>query len=214
MILSLNLFGVSINKYVHIRQTDAMILSTIYSQDATCYSTGNYDDREYYHIITNSNGDSLITADDAQEDFNSEITDDGDYWVKVIISDAANNVVADSMLVHFNNGIVDNYDNHVSELPINLTLYPNPFQASSNDRSSTVKIAFILPKKANVEAEIYNIKGQKVKTIFVKKYFEKGKHLSFWNGRDSNNLICRSGIYFCKFQIDGRSITKRITLLR
>ena len=36
-----------------------------------CYSIGNYEDREYYHIITNSNGDSLITEDDADEIFDS-----------------------------------------------------------------------------------------------------------------------------------------------
>ncbi len=195
-------------------QTDSMILNTIYSRDNTCYSTGNYDEREYYHIITNSNGDSLITAEDAEENFNSEITVDGQYWIKVIISDAANNVVSDSMLVYFNNGIVENSDNYVSELPFNLLLYPNPFQASFNDRNSGVKIEFYLAVKANVDAEIYNIKGQKVRTIFSNKSFSKGKHLSLWNGRNSNNSVCRSGIYFCKINVDGRSFTKRITLLK
>lgn len=38
---------------------DAMVLHTLYSRDGTCYSIGDYTDRDYYHIITNSDGEGL-----------------------------------------------------------------------------------------------------------------------------------------------------------
>ncbi len=186
-------------------QTDSMVLNTIYSHDELCHSTGNYENRDFYHIITNTNGDSLITEDDAQESFDSTITNDGNYWVKVIISDAAGNVVADSMSVYFNNGITENSDNNIETSHINVLLYPNPFNPNTT-------ISFDLPMSANVDLSIYNIKGQKVKTLTNQKY-SKGKHSLIWNGTNDENQNVSSGVYFYKFNVNGKTVNVKKCLL-
>jgi len=140
-----------------------IVLYTIYSRDAICYSIGNYDDREYYHIITNSNGDSLITEEDADEIFDSTQFPDGDYYFKVTARDASMNSTIDSMLVYFNNGISNSEDNQLLTTNYQLTNYPNPFNPETT-------IQFITKSAENAEIIIYNIKGQKIKLFQFTSY--------------------------------------------
>ena len=92
------------------------------------------------------------------------------------------------------------------ELPL-LSSFPNPF-------NSQTKISFIVSNKHNepVKLEIYNLKGQKVKTIPVIPREAEG---SFdWNGRDEENRELGSGIYFCKLESDGKIFVRKMLLLR
>ncbi len=83
--------------------------------------------------------------------------------------------------------------------------YPNPF-------NPTTTISFDLPKSANVDLSIYNIKGQKVKTLTDEKY-SKGKHSLIWNGTNDENQNVGSGVYFYKLNVNGKNITVRKCLL-
>ncbi len=74
--------------------------------------------------------------------------------------------------------------------------YPNPF-------NPTTTISFDLPKSANVDLSIYNIKGQKVKTLTDEKY-SKGKHSLIWNGTNDKNQNVGSGVYFYKLNVNGK----------
>jgi hypothetical protein len=85
--------------------------------------------------------------------------------------------------------------------------YPNPFNPSTT-------ISFSLPKESNVELSVYNIKGQKVKTL-VKGEFESGKHSVIWYGKDNNKKICSSGVYFYQLKVNGKSkAIKKCLLLK
>lgn len=75
--------------------------------------------------------------------------------------------------------------------------YPNPFNPET-------KISFSIPENSNIELIIYNIKGQKVKTL-AKIYFDKGNHSVIWNGKDSNDNLVGSGVYFYKLNVNGRT---------
>ncbi len=68
--------------------------------------------------------------------------------------------------------------------------YPNPF-------NPTTIISFSLQNISNVELSIYNIKGQRVKTI-VNEKLEQGLHKIIWDGTNSNGKAVNSGIYFYK----------------
>ena len=83
--------------------------------------------------------------------------------------------------------------------------YPNPFNPSTT-------ISFALPKDSKVELSVYNIKGQKVKTI-AKDDFEKGFHKLIWNGKDSSGKEVGSGIYFYKLKVNGKDKSVRKCLL-
>ena len=191
-----------------------IVLNTIYSRDATCYSIGNYEDREYYHIITNSNGDSLITEEDAEEIFDSTQFPDGYYYFKVTARDASLNVTVDSMLVYFNNGISNSEDHQLPTTNYQLTNYPNPFNPETTISFSTAEDA------ENTELTIYNLKGQKIKVLSPSlchpEFIEGrgGRQSSItWNGTNSNNQPVSSGIYFYKLRINSKNVAARKMIL-
>ncbi|MCK4653768.1 MAG: right-handed parallel beta-helix repeat-containing protein [Candidatus Cloacimonetes bacterium] len=68
--------------------------------------------------------------------------------------------------------------------------FPNPF-------NPTTMICYSLKENSKVSLNIYNIKGQKVKTL-VDETIPAGEHSVIWNGKDSNGNRVSSGIYFYK----------------
>ncbi|MBM3314553.1 M23 family metallopeptidase [candidate division WOR-3 bacterium] len=80
-------------------------VGVVYKTDNTCRSRGDYDRREYYYIVTNTDGDSIIEATDTQGKWATALVGDADYWVLVRASDVAGNTTTDSMLVHTANGV-------------------------------------------------------------------------------------------------------------
>jgi hypothetical protein len=84
--------------------------------------------------------------------------------------------------------------------------YPNPFNPSTT-------IKYSLQEDSKVTLEIFNIKGQKVKTL-VDKILPTGKHTIVWNGTDESGRSVASGIYFYKFKTDNFTKTKKMLLLK
>ena len=80
---------------------------------------------------------------------------------------------------------------------INLYNYPNPFNPET-------KIVFNLLEEGDVKLEIFNIKGQKVKTL-MDCYTSPGEFELIWDGKDDNNLQVGSGVYFYQLNINGNS---------
>ncbi|MDP8203772.1 MAG: FlgD immunoglobulin-like domain containing protein [Candidatus Tenebribacter mawsonii] len=97
------------------------------------------------------------------------------------------------------------------ELPkpeITLSNYPNPF-------NPTTTISFSVTQNSDfVNLEVYNIKGQKVKTL-INEEMQKGKHSIIWSGVDKNNKPVSSGIYFYKLNVNGKTeAVKKCLLLK
>ncbi len=84
--------------------------------------------------------------------------------------------------------------------------YPNPFNPETN-------IKFSLANKSKVELEVYNLKGQKVKTL-VSDVLEAGPHSIVWNGMDERGKSVSSGVYFCKMKSDGYTHVNKMILLK
>lgn len=84
--------------------------------------------------------------------------------------------------------------------------YPNPFNLQT-------RIAYYLPSKTNVEVSIYNIKGQLVKS-FNRGAEEMGDHFVNWDGNDSFNRECASGIYFCRVVAGSRTKIHKMLLVK
>jgi hypothetical protein len=83
--------------------------------------------------------------------------------------------------------------------------FPNPF-------NPTTTIEFSIQIDSKVELSIYNIKGQRVKTL-TDNHFEKGNHSIIWNGDDDSGKVVSSGIYFYKLIIDSKTEAVRKCLL-
>jgi hypothetical protein len=84
--------------------------------------------------------------------------------------------------------------------------YPNPFNPST-------QINFYIAKSGKYELSIFNILGQKVKTIANKK-FEIGEKSLNWNGLNDYGKQVSSGIYFYKLTGNGIELTKKMALIR
>ncbi|MCK4654018.1 MAG: T9SS type A sorting domain-containing protein [Candidatus Cloacimonetes bacterium] len=99
------------------------------------------------------------------------------------------------------NEIIQNKD-------ISLRNYPNPF-------NPTTTISFSVTQTSSfVTLEIYNIKGQKVKTL-VNEVLPAGEHSVGWDGKDENNKPVSSGVYFYKLKVNDKTIdTKKCLLLK
>ena len=67
--------------------------------------------------------------------------------------------------------------------------------------------------ESEISLNIYNIKGQKVKTL-VKDKLPAGNHQIVWNGRDEKGKSVSSGIYFYKMKSGNYKETKKMLLLK
>ncbi|NQV18123.1 MAG: right-handed parallel beta-helix repeat-containing protein [Armatimonadetes bacterium] len=94
--------------------------------------------------------------------------------------------------------------NHVPKYELHNN-FPNPFNPSTT-------ISFSNSEKSKVLLNVYNIKGQKVKTL-VKDTFESGTHSVIWEGSDDSGKSVCSGIYFYQLMIDNKPITAKKCLL-
>lgn len=98
-------------------------------------------------------------------------------------------------------------DNHTDKPTLSLIgNYPNPFNPETS-------IVFSLKEQGHVELEIYNIKGQKVKSLIDRK-LEAGKHSIVWDGKDSNNNKVSSGIYLYRMKNGKVTKSKKMILLK
>ena len=84
--------------------------------------------------------------------------------------------------------------------------YPNPFNPETS-------IAFSMKEAGNVTVDVYNVKGQKVKTL-LNEYRSAGNHNVVWNGRDDNNKQVASGVYLYKMRNGKFSSTKKMILMK
>lgn len=87
-----------------------------------------------------------------------------------------------------------------------LANYPNPFNPVTN-------ISFSIPEDSKVELSIYNVKGQKVRTL-VNNKIDKGIYQITWNSKDDSGKTAASGIYFYKLKTSKKEIMKKMLLLK
>ncbi|MDO9576702.1 MAG: FlgD immunoglobulin-like domain containing protein [Candidatus Cloacimonadales bacterium] len=84
--------------------------------------------------------------------------------------------------------------------------YPNPF-------NPTTTIKFGLCEDLNVVIDVYNIKGEKVRTL-VNGELEAGYHSILWNGKDDSGKNTASGVYFYKMKAGKFVSTKKMILMK
>ncbi|MDO9576809.1 MAG: choice-of-anchor Q domain-containing protein, partial [Candidatus Cloacimonadales bacterium] len=103
-------------------------------------------------------------------------------------------------------GVEDEEVTHLSSLTTQLSNYPNPF-------NPTTTIKLDLAESGQVELAVYNIKGQKVKTL-LDCTTVRGTYECVWNGKDDQGKSVSSGQYVVKLQQDGKETATKIMLLK
>ena len=104
-------------------------------------------------------------------------------------------------------GEPQSYDENEIIIPeiTQISNYPNPFNPST-----TIKLD--LAESGDIELDIYNIKGQKVKTL-IDAYSAKGNFEIIWRGIDDNKKSVTSGQYFIKLKVNGKEKAVRKCVL-
>jgi hypothetical protein len=84
-----------------------------------------------------------------------------------------------------------------------IKCYPNPF---SNEVTIEIKLA----ADAQLEVEVINQLGQRVKLITTSQLIPRGLHKLDWDGKGAGNQTVTTGIYYLVVNIDGIPIYKKI----
>jgi len=103
--------------------------------------------------------------------------------------------------------ITDVEDNIISEV-INLQNYPNPFNPET-----TITFNLTTNETTDVKLEIYNLKGQKIRTLSFSPS-QLPSVSATWNGRDINGQESPGGIYYLKLETNNSIIVRKILLLK
>lgn len=88
--------------------------------------------------------------------------------------------------------------------PIN---YPNPFNPETT-------IKFYNNKLEPVSIDIYNVAGQKVRTLMNEEVISVGEHELKWDGKNDTGESLSSGIYFYKIITPTMTSGSKMTLIR
>ena len=98
---------------------------------------------------------------------------------------------------------------HESTFPETFYLiesYPNPFNSVTN-------IRFVLTKTAPIELAIFNVLGQRVKTIVTSK-LPAGTYQYRWEGKNDSEIPVGTGLYVIKLKDDRHVLSSKVLLIR
>ena len=109
----------------------------------------------------------------------------------------------------FSNDAIAEVDAGGIPLPLVTELngnYPNPFNPDTN-------IKFSIHEAGDVRIDIFNSKGQKIRTL-VNKYLSINFYNMVWDGKDNNGVNVSSGVYFYKMDAGRYTSTKKMILMK
>jgi hypothetical protein len=85
--------------------------------------------------------------------------------------------------------------------------YPNPFNPSTS-------ISFALSEESDVELIIYNVKGEKINTIFNDHIYADQVTTAVWDGNDINGKQVSTGIYLYKLITETKEYSKKMLMVK
>jgi flagellar hook assembly protein FlgD len=87
------------------------------------------------------------------------------------------------------------------------------FQNRPNPFTSATALAYQLPAKQRVRVSVYNVAGQRVRSLFEGEQ-AAGAHKVSWDGRDNAGARVAAGVYFCALESDGGVISRKMILVK
>jgi subtilisin family serine protease len=113
--------------------------------------------------------------------------------------------------VWFRASVPDGVDSNTREIAIPLTNelrqnYPNPFNPHT-------QISFHLAAAGEVELLVFNLLGQKVRTLISGKHVA-GVHMVEWDGRDDFGKLLSSGVYLYQIKSASFSQTRKMVWMK
>lgn len=156
-------------------------------------------DGQFYVAITNVPNSNLIGLDTSTNGNTFTKAGDNADWTPL----AGGELMARAIVE-----IITNNDD--STVPVLSTKlggnYPNPFNPETT-------ISYSLKDRQDVKIEIYNVRGQLVRTL-INETQAAGDHKVIWTGVDNNNRPVSSGLYYYKMTAGKYSSSKKMILMK
>lgn len=105
--------------------------------------------------------------------------------------------------------VVTSWIGEQPQVPKELVLganYPNPFNPGTF-------LDVTLPNDVELQINVYNIIGQKMKNI-VKQKLDAGYHSIYWDGKDDNGMAVPAGVYIIRLETNNEKKVQLVTLVR
>jgi len=91
-----------------------------------------------------------------------------------------------------------------------MQAFPNPFNMNT-------RIQFELSNPADIRLEMFNMLGQKVKTL-AEGAFDAGMHTVYWNATDDEQDVVPTGVYIYRLQVQDENkpveLTRKVVLMK
>jgi len=126
------------------------------------------------------------------------------YWLEIQDIDGIVSYYGSRSVTFGGNG-----NNGTPEIPLVTgirSIYPNPFNPSAT-------IMYELEQPANVNIEIFNNRGQIVRSFNFGQQ-EKNRYKLLWDGTDNSGSACGTGIYFIKMKAGKETFVKKAALVK
>lgn len=87
-----------------------------------------------------------------------------------------------------------------------LPVSPNPFNPST-------QITFSMPVHAEINVSVFNLLGQKVRTL-IDESRNAGVHTVIWNGLNDDSLQVAGGLYLIRFQVEDKVLIRKALFVK
>ena len=124
------------------------------------------------------------------------------YWLEIVDFNGSNSFYGPAIVEIINIG------NNTPPIPVKEgfhSIAPNPLD-------SNARIFYGIPSKSLALIQVYNLKGQKVRTI-LNETKDSGNFDLNWDARDDRGNILANGNYVLRLDASGKVWTKKITIL-
>lgn len=97
--------------------------------------------------------------------------------------------------------------------PLKYSRPIRPWSVATSPINERTSIQYALPNSSHSRIVIYDLLGQRVKTLVNEKQ-SAGTHTTVWDSRNAFGEPATSGLYFVSFEASGHRTTQRLLLLR
>jgi hypothetical protein len=136
--------------------------------------------------------------------------------LKVFSQDKNHSLNPLSLPVVLNVDTTTSVQNTPEQIPVTFKLgqnYPNPFNPLTTIPFTVIGSQFMVHRPGHTSLVIYNILGQKVRTL-VDEEKSPGNYQVVWDGKDQSGKDVASGIYFYQLRYGNYKETRKMSLLR
>ncbi|MCE5248729.1 T9SS type A sorting domain-containing protein [bacterium] len=135
------------------------------------------------------------------------VSDKGDFPISVEVLEAVEAETFAKMTPSIE--AINPFDTNTIVFPVPVKLHqnvPNPFNPATS-------ISYAIEKPSNILLTVYNINGQKVKTL-ISSNEQPGLHTVTWDGTDESGYRVSSGVYIYRLLTSAGKEEKQMLLLR